>query len=181
MKRIALLAVFALLLSTGAALAGTVGAGAYGGVNIPIVQDDNGQGSIFGVRVPVKLVSLLTVEPYFGSSQGGKAEATIGGINYTRDGFDATSFGANALLTFGGRFQFYPFAGIGTSTLKRDGSDDLKMTGFNFGLGLGFSPMQKLTVHVRGEGQDLSKDEKGRVFANVTVGASYELFPFGTK
>ena len=181
MNRIATLAACACLLGAGVCHAGMVGIGGFGGVNIPIVQDDNGQGTVFGVRVPVKLVPLLTAEPYFGASQGGEASQDIGGTTYKRDGFDATSFGLNAMITFGSRVQFYPYGGIGTSTLTRDGSEDLSMTGFNFGLGLGFSPVEKVMVHLRGEGTTLSKDDKGRIFANVTLGVAYDLFPFGTK
>jgi opacity protein-like surface antigen len=179
MKRIVVLAALALLLVPCASRAGGVGAGVFGGLSIPIVQDDNAQGPLFGIRVPVKLVPLLTVEPYFGSTNGGEAEQDIGGITYTRDGWDWKAFGANAMLTLGGPVSFYPFVGIGKSTLSRDGSADLEMTGFNFGLGLGFSPMPKLSVHVRAEGTNLNDEDKGRVFANATVGVSYDVFSFG--
>ena len=173
------LALIASALFAGSATAGTIGIGAFGGVNIPIVQDDNGQGMVFGVRAPVRLVPLLTLEPYFASSQGGDKDQEVGGVTYTRTGLDGAAFGLNAMLTFGGKVQFYPFAGIGTNTLTRDGSEDLSLTGFNFGLGLGISPMDKVRLHVRGEGSTLTKDEKGRIFAGVTVGVDYELFPFG--
>ncbi|NOT33152.1 MAG: outer membrane beta-barrel protein [Candidatus Eisenbacteria bacterium] len=161
------------------AQAGMIGIGAYGGLSIPIAQDDNGQGPIFGLRVPVRLAPMFTVEPFFAMTQAGDADQEIGGIQYTRDGFEATGFGANLLLTFGDKIQFYPFGGLSMSTLSREGSEDLELTGFNFGLGLGVSPVEKVRLHLRGEGQSLIKDERGRMFGNVTVGVSYDLFPFG--
>ncbi len=177
MKRSALFAAVALVLLPAMAQAGSIGIGGYGGMSIPIVQDDNGNGPVFGARAPVALNKLLTVEPYFASTSAGDAELEIGGINYTRDGLDATGFGANVMLTFGDRVKFYPFGGYGSSTLTRDGSADVTMTGFNYGIGLGISPIEKLTIHLRGEGNTYSKDDAGRTFGIVTVGVSYDLFP----
>jgi Outer membrane protein beta-barrel domain len=179
MKRVTWSAVLIAALVPCLAQAGMVGIGAFGGLSIPIVQDDNGQGPMFGIRVPVMLAPMFTVEPYFAMTTAGEATQEIGDVEYTRDGFEATGFGANVLLTFGDKVQFYPFAGIAMSTLTRDETDDLDLTGFNFGLGLGFSPVEKFRVHLRGEGQVLTKDERGRVFGNATVGVSYDVFPFG--
>ena len=44
------------------------GVGVFGGLSIPVLNDLSGQGSQFGVRVPVSLVPMLTVEPFFSSS-----------------------------------------------------------------------------------------------------------------
>jgi hypothetical protein len=159
----------------------TIGVGAFGGVNIPIVQDDNGQGSTFGIRVPVKLHSMLTVEPYYASTGDGDATQSILGVSYTRSGFDISSFGVNALITFGNKLQLYPFGTLGTSKLTRVGSEDLTMSTVGGGLGLGFSPMAKVMVHVRGSAESLTKSDAGRVFANVTAGVSYALYPFAGK
>ncbi|HZN80553.1 MAG TPA: hypothetical protein VFC01_12835, partial [Mycobacterium sp.] len=78
-----------------AGLAPKIGAGAFGGASIPIVQDDNGTGPIYGIRVPVNLLQFLTAEPYFAHTGGGEAEETFGGIGYTRSGFEINSFGLN--------------------------------------------------------------------------------------
>ena len=123
----------------------------------------------------MKLVPLVTVEPYYASSSLGDKDVTIADITYTREGFDETAYGLNALLTMGGPVQFYPFAGIGSTNLKRTGND-LTLTTYNFGLGLGISPMPKLTLHIRGEMQMAVDGEASRKFANVTAGASYALF-----
>jgi opacity protein-like surface antigen len=155
-----------------------IGAGAFAGASIPIVQDDNGPGPIFGVRVPVNLLRFLTVEPYFARTGGGEAEETFGGLTYTRSGFDINTFGVNAALGNLGLtpgFSFYPFAGIGSNAMSRDGSDDETKFGFQFGLGLGISPMPALAVNARGELNVVTTDETSRKFANVTLGLTYKF------
>ena len=97
MMRTVALAVLALALAAGVASAAPigVGVGAYGGLSYPVLQDDVGNGSVYGVRVPVRLVPMITVEPYWLSGQMDDAEETIGGVTYTRDGFENKGFGAN--------------------------------------------------------------------------------------
>lgn len=175
MKRLIPLTLVLLAFTAGVASAGSVGVGAFAGVSIPVIQDDVAQGPIFGLRAPVKLVPLVTVEPYFASSSLGDKEQDIAGFTYSREGFDETAFGLNALLTMGGPVQFYPFVGIGSTKLERTGTD-LSLTTYNFGLGLGLNPAPKIAIHIRGELQMAVDGETSRKFANVTAGASYALF-----
>jgi opacity protein-like surface antigen len=175
MKRLVPAVLIALVLSVGTASAGSVGIGAFGGASIPILQDDNGQGSLFGLRVPVKLIPLITVEPYFARTSGGDKDQSLDELTITYGGIDVTSYGANVLLTFGGRFQLYPYAGIGSFKMKRDGLDESK-TGYNFGLGLGLSPLPKLSIHVRGELAAAVDGDVSRKWANVTASISYDIF-----
>lgn len=171
------LALLALVLITGAAAAADIGIGAYGGVNIPVLNDLSKQGTDFGIRVPVKLIPLITVEPFFSSSSLGDAEETFGGISYTRDGGDLKAFGVNALFTFGSpAFQLLPFVGLGSYKLERSGAEDISDVGYSFGLGLGLSPIPKLGVNVRGELDMVVTDETSQKFAKVTAGASYSIF-----
>jgi len=162
-----------------AALTPKIGAGAFAGASIPIVQDDNGPGPIYGVRVPVNLFSFLTAEPYFAHTGGGEAEETFGGIAYTRSGFDINAYGINIALGNLGLtpgFSFYPYAGIGSHALTRDGSDDLDKFGFQFGLGFGLSPIPALSLNARGELNVVPTDQTSRKFANVTLGVTYKIF-----
>ena len=179
MRKAMILALFVLTLVPCAVVAApiTVGIGAFGGVSVPVLQDDTNQGTQFGARLPVALLPLVTVEPYFSSAKGGDKDQTVEGATYTRAGIDVTSFGANLLLTFGSKFQFYPFAGIGSFKLKRTGSADLSKSGYNFGLGLGFSPVSKLSIHLRGELAAAVDGETSRKWANATFGVSYNVFP----
>lgn len=175
MKRLLALTLALLAASAGTAGAGGIGVGAYGGMSFPLVQEDVSQGSLMGLRFPVTLVPLVTVEPYWASSSLGDKDQTIGGLTYTRAGFDESAFGVNAMLTTGGPVQFYPFVGLGSTKLKRAGYD-ASLTTYNAGFGLGFAPVPKLSVHVRGEFQMAVDGGASRKFGNVTLGASYALF-----
>ena len=171
------LTLLALAIFAGTAAAVDIGVGAYGGVNIPVLNDLSKQGTDFGVRVPVRLIPLITVEPFYSTSSLGDAEEDINGISYTRDGGDLKGFGVNALLTFGSpAFQFFPFAGIGSYKLEREGAEDVSDMGYSFGLGLGVSPIPKLSLSVRGELDMVVTDETSQKFAKVTGGAAYSFF-----
>ena len=179
MRRAAILCL--VLLGAGAVTAHAVaiGGGVFGGASVPIVQDDNGTGSQFGVRVPVSVLHFLTVEPYFARSGLGQVEKEFGGRNYTRDGQDVTAFGINAMLGAAGLltgFPLYPYAGIASHKLTRAGNDDRTEVGYNFGLGLGFGVPMGLSVHVRGELNLIVTGDTSRKFANATLGVHYKLF-----
>jgi hypothetical protein len=167
----------ALILISGLARAAEIGIGAFGGASVPILNDLSDQGTTFGVRVPVNLIPFLTVEPFYASSALGDVSDNFGtGITYTRDGGDVKAYGVSALLPFGSPvFKLYPFAGIGNYKLTRNGAEDIKDVGYNFGLGLGISPIPKLTIHVRGEMSMIATDETAQKFANITAGVSYSL------
>lgn len=175
MKRLLALTLALLAVSAGTAGAGGIGIGAFGGMSFPIVQEDVSQGSLMGLRFPVTLVPLVTVEPYWASGSLGNKDQTVGGFTYTREGFDESAFGLNAMLTTGGPVQFYPFVGLGRTKLERSGFDR-SLTTYNAGFGVGFAPVPKLSVHVRGEFQMAVDGDASRKFGNVTLGASYALF-----
>jgi hypothetical protein len=179
MRRTLLFSALALAICAGSAHARGVGVGVFGGVSIPIVNDLSKQGTQFGLRVPVELLPLVTVEPYYSQSGLGDVEESFGGpVTYTRDGGDLKSFGANAMLTFGGPVRFYPFVGIGKFTLERNGSPDVDEMGYNFGLGLGFDipAVIGLGADVRAELAMIATDETSQKFANITAGLKYNFF-----
>jgi hypothetical protein len=176
MRRVMTLVLFALVLLPGLAAAGSIGIGAFGGVSVPILQDDTAQGSLVGLRAPVALIPLVTVEPYFVKLSGGDKDQDLGGATVTRSGLNVNGWGANVLLSFGGRLQFYPYAGIGTYTLQREALADQKNTAYTLGLGLGLSPLPKLSLHVRGELAAAVDGDVSRKWVNATVGFSYSVF-----
>jgi hypothetical protein len=158
-----------------------IGVGAFGGTSIPIIQDDTGAGAQFGIRVPVSVAPLFTVEPYFATSTGGDKDQDVNGVTYTRSGIDVTSFGANVLLTFGSAFQLAPYVGVGSNKLERDGLDATE-TGYTFGLGFKFGlPLAKLSLHARGGMNAVLEEgssETSRKWVDATLGVSYDLFTF---
>jgi len=191
MKRSLALALFALVVASGTAQAGPVGVsvGVFGGLSIPVLQDVSASsfspsdafgptGSQFGIRVPVHAIPVVTFEPYYAKSKYKDRDETIGGITYTREGFDGKSFGLNAILgnPEGSGFRFFPYLGISKTKLERT-AQEINKTGFNFGLGLGLSPAAKFSVQVRGEFAMVATGDTSRKFTNATLGLTYSLKP----
>src|SRR5512138_1352307 len=86
------------LLLIGAALSAQtpkIGVGAFGGLSIPVAQDDQASGTEFGFRARVKL-AFVTFEPNFTLSKWGQADP-VDGITLP-DGSKVTAFGIDALL-----------------------------------------------------------------------------------
>lgn len=175
MKRPVVWAMAALMLCAGAAHAGSISAGVFGGASIPVLQDDQANGSIFGLRAQARLVPLFAVEPFFSSSALGDKTIDLNGFSVTREGSDVTTFGMNAMLTLGGPMSFYPYVGIGSTKFKRTAQDET-FTSYHMGLGLGLSPVPKFNVDLRGELQAAVDGDVSRKMFNVTLGASYSLF-----
>ncbi|MGH7742856.1 MAG: outer membrane beta-barrel protein [Candidatus Eiseniibacteriota bacterium] len=181
MKRKLLAGLLALVLVPGMARAATIGIGAYGGISSPLVQDDNGSGTLYGLRVPVNFVPLISVEPYYAKTSGGSTDYTAAGVSYTRDGIDMDSYGANVLFMFGTGLQFYPFVGISSNHMKRPALDSSE-TGYDFGLGLGFKlPLAGLSADIRATGlavTDPANSQASRKWGEFTIGVAYSLFHF---
>ena len=154
----------------------TLGGGVYGGMSFPVLQDDQGQGSLFGARIPVRLLPLLTVEPFYSTSAlGDKTIEAAPGFSVTREGSDVTTYGVNVMFPFGTKALLTPYAGIGSAHFTRQGEDET-FTSFDLGLGLGFTVMPKVSLDLRGELQAASSGETSRKMVNLTLGASYALF-----
>lgn len=161
-----------------AAHATGVGAGVYAGLSYPIIQEDVSNGTVIGLRAPVTLVPLITAEPYYASSSLGDKEETLGGISYTREGFDEKAYGLNVILgnPTGMGFRFYPIVGIGKVKLERTGTN-IDETGYNVGLGIGIGATPKISLQVRGELQLVKTGDTSRKFGNATAGLTYSLMP----
>ena len=176
MRKFAALLLLALAFGAGTARAASIGLEVFGGLSIPIAQDDSDQGTQFGVRLRVHVVPLLSLEPYFASSALGDKTQTFAGISYTRDGGKVTGYGLNARLDSGTPvLSFFPYAGIGSFTIKKANLADETDMGYNFGLGLQLSPVPKIGVSLRGELNAIPINGASRKYANVTVGVSYNF------
>ena len=191
MKRLLLPTLFALLLASGAAQAGPAGIsiGVFGGLSVPVLQDVTtssfspsdafgATGSTFGLRAPVHVIPSITFEPYYAKSKYKDREETIGGVTYTRDGFDGKSYGVNFILGHpeGGLFHMFPYIGIGKTKLERTGQE-INKTGYNFGLGVGLFSNQKINVGARGEFSMVATGDTSRKFVGATAGITYRLTP----
>ncbi len=175
MKWLLAFALVSTLLCAAPASAGNIGVGAFGGWSVPVVQEDQGNGSIYGVRVPLSFTPLLGFEGYWASSALGDKSVETGGVSFTREGSEVSTWGANVTFSMGGAMRFFPYAGIGSVNYSRTGQDET-FTSYQFGLGLGFTPAPKISLDVRAELQMAAKDQISRKLGNFTVGASYALF-----
>lgn len=179
MKRWGAALLAGLLMLPGGARAISVGAGIFVGPTFPIAQDDNGNGVQYGLRLPVHVIPLLTVEPFYAHSNLGDVTETFNGLEYTRSGHDIDTFGAT--LALGGvglaaGMPFYPYASISSNKLTRDGSEDVTETGYEFGLGLGISLPPGISLGVRGGAALITTGDTSRKYINVNAGISTKIF-----
>jgi hypothetical protein len=173
----AALLVLALISCASGAGAIGVGVGAFGGANFPVLMDNAAPGPVYGLRVPVKLIPMFTVEPFWSTSALGDASQDFGALgSETRDGGTYSTFGVNALLTAGGAgFKMFPYAGIGSGKYQQTGVTDLTNTAVDFGLGFNFGLLPNTSLDLRGEFDALITGDTSRKFANVTAGLTYRL------
>ena len=154
MRRISATAV--LLLITSAALSAQtpkIGIGAFGGLNIPLVQDDQGSGKEFGFRGRLKF-AIFVVEPNVTFAKWGKPDP-INGIDLGIDGSKVTSYGVDVALGGApGVPGFKPFFVVGAASYKVKNDDtgfDESDIGYSGGIGflIGVSP--SFDIDVRGK------------------------------
>lgn len=156
MKQLSIVLGLVLLLAAPLALAQEgpkLGVGAWAGMSIPIVQDDQESGMVFGFMGRYKLLPFLVVEPGISFTKWGAPDA-IEGIDFGIDGSKLTSIGVNATLGGApGVPGVKPFfvAGVASYKVKNDdtGYDNSKL-GWNAGLGLGFGLSPAFDLDFRG-------------------------------
>ncbi|MBD3403733.1 outer membrane beta-barrel protein [candidate division GN15 bacterium] len=156
------------------------GVGAFGGVNIPIVQDDQSSGSIFGFKVRYQVIPILTLEPNISFSSYGSPDAED--FEYDVDGSSVTSYGLD--VTLGnpvGKMGFKPYfvVGLGFYNQKNDQIDDVfgdpgSQTGLSggVGFGVGFSP--QFDIDIRGQAHIAGTEgDASRKSLALTAGLNY--------
>ena len=81
------------------------GVGVNVGLLYPIIQDDQGTGTIFGIKAIYSLGGVLTVEPNISFVKYGDPTSNISGVTGLYDGFEGskvTSYGVDGILGGGG-------------------------------------------------------------------------------
>jgi len=155
--------------------------GVFGGMNIPIIQEDVSNGTVFGVKGRAMVMPFLGLEPNFVMSKYGDKDHDVLGQTMTRKGGDITSFGLDAVLgTFGGfsKVRFYGLVGLNSNSLKRDGIPDQTRLGLSFGTGVEFMAMDVLSVEVRARVHNVSLEGGGgRNNVELTGGLNYYFGP----
>ncbi|HTO89713.1 MAG TPA: hypothetical protein VMJ70_01155 [Candidatus Sulfotelmatobacter sp.] len=154
-----------------------IGVGAFGGINYPVLMDNAKTGAIYGFRAPIRVLPLITIEPFWQSSTLGDANETFGALgSQTRDGGQFSSYGANVALTaMGSGLAVFPYVGIGSGTYKQSGVSDITKTTYDFGLGLMFKVLPYTALDIRGQMDALITSDTSRKFASATAGLTYRL------
>ncbi len=183
MKKIVCLSLVVLFLMgiSSVAYAGKFSLGGFVGLNIPIAQEDMGNGILYGAKGRILLLPFLGVDPNFVFSQYGDKEHNVRGKTETREGGDITSFGADLVFgTFSGfsKVRFYGLLGINSNTLKREKIPDQTRLGLSFGTGIEFLPTDVFSIEVRARVHTISLDGGGgRDNLELTAGLNYYFGP----
>lgn len=178
MKKLLLVALGLLVMLQSASAAGlSVGVGAFGGVGIPIFQDDQGQGTVFGFRGSVKALSLITLEPHITFLKFGDGEVDDVGDDFP--GAKVSGYGIDARLgsMSGPGLSTFFFGGIGIYKTKNDDlQGDESNVGLSGGLGIEIGVGPSLGLEVRGRFDVIKSDGGGsKKAALITAGVNYHF------
>jgi len=134
-----------------------LGIGASGGVNVPVLQDDQKAGSIFEFRGRVAALPFLIVEPKISFSSYGSPD-TFEDIVWDVDGSKLVAYGVDAVLGGGmGTAGIRPFfvGGIGMYSISNEDTEAFLESqskfGWSAGLGLNIGVAPTFDVDIRGK------------------------------
>lgn len=150
--------------------------GAFGGMNIPIAQDDTKAGGLFGAKGRIPLLPFLALEPNFTTAQFGGKDVEVGGKSFSRKGGNFTSFGADLLIgSMSGmsKMRFYGLAGINSNTYSRQSIEDKTGLGLTIGTGFEFFPTEILSLELRARYHAIKLGDGGRSHLEVSGGLNY--------
>lgn len=174
MKAFAAIIIIVLLLPAVPALAEPVGFGVSGGALVPVSQEDQSTGSIFGLKIRANLPGPFVAEPNIQFGSFGNADIT--GIG-SRDGASLNSYGIDIILGDAiARVGFKPYFLLGGAVYntKRDGDETTNRSGWSFGAGAALGIRQDLDIDFRGRLNIVSwEGSSSKKSFEVTVGASY--------
>ncbi len=127
-----------------------LGVGLHGGFDLPVIQEDVGQGPIFGISVRGNIVGPLHGQLLFRSTSQGDVEEDIdfpGEPTLTIPGGTLTGFGLNLLLAKKNPASFWPYLHLGVSSNSvsagADYKEDESLTGMSGGFGAGINLYQR--------------------------------------
>ena len=178
MKKFLILTIGLLLMLQSASAAGlAVGVGAFGGVGIPVVQEDQSQGTVFGIRGSVKMLLNITLEPHVTFLKYGDPDIDV--IIDDPTGAKVNAFGVDARLgsLAGQGLSPFFFAGIGIYKTKNDDFQiDNSEVGISGGLGVEIGVSPSLGLEVRGRLDVIGTEGGGsKKAALITAGVNYHF------
>lgn len=162
--------------------------GGFGGLNLPVAQEDSKSGTVFGAKARIPLISSIAIEPNLLFAKNGDAEYAVeGGWNttMTHEGGKYTSFGVD--LVFGSimgykGFGAYGILGLSSSKFEKKGIPDLTKGTYWLGLGFEYGFTDQISLDIRGKAfifpykddtNPNSSDKGSRKNGLVTVGLNY--------
>jgi hypothetical protein len=131
-----------------------IGIGAYGGLNLPIAQQDAESGSLLGGKLRIVVHPIIALEPALTFFQQGDAEIEIAGQRTVLDGGQSTALGLNLIIGSvvpPGGLGLHGILGLASHALKQEGARDESRLALSFGPGLevGISPGLTLSLEAR--------------------------------
>ena len=182
MRKVICLIIVALFVasSSSVALAGKFSVGAFGGLNIPLAQDDAKSGALYGAKGRILLLPYLGIEPYFAFAKYGGKDIEVRDTSFTGEGGDITSFGADLVLgsiSGLGKTRFYALVGINSNSYKREGIPDETGLGLAFGTGVEFFPTEMVSLEFRAKYHPIKLGDGGRVHLEISGGLNYYFGP----
>lgn len=172
MRFLGFLAILTILASS--ALAGPVGFGVFGGPLYPTVQQDQGDGAAFGLKIRAKLAGPILIEPNLNFGTYGDAE--IEGVG-TRDGSKLDYYGIDLTIGSGlGQLGIRPYfiLGGGLYNTKRDGDETTNKSGWSTGGGLALGLIDRITIDVQAKAHIISSDNStSRKAWTISAGLIY--------
>ncbi|RKX27397.1 MAG: hypothetical protein DRP45_01165 [Candidatus Zixiibacteriota bacterium] len=155
------------------------GVGFSGGINIPIIQDDQKSGSIFEFRARFSALPFLTIEPKLSFSSYGSPD-TFEDIIWDVDGSKITAYGVDGIL--GGALSgpgFAPFfvAGMGWYKISNDSYETIQDSetkfGFSGGMGFAIGITPKFSIDARAKAHFISWDGGAKKSLALLGGLNY--------
>ncbi len=177
MRRVVLITFLIVLMTPLAEAEGIrLGVGAFGGWNIPVAQDDQSDGTVFGVMGRIRFLSIFVAEPNVTFGKWGNPDV-IRGIDLGIEGSKINSYGINATVgNLPGFVGVKPFAFAGGSiySIKNDetGYDESKL-GWSAGLGVAYGVAPQFDIDVRGTAVVAPQEEGSKKAVYITGGLTY--------
>lgn len=163
------------------------GVGYSVGMNMPVVQDDQGSGYLMQFRLRWALGKFMVVEPNLALGKYGEpGEVDVDehtSFSYGIDGSGVTAYGVNATVGgMPGTVGLKPFflGGIGFYKMSRDDTEDIEESksrfGWTAGLGLAFGLSSKFDIDVRGQVHVISfEGGTSKKSVSLMAGLNYNL------
>ncbi len=175
-----LLALFLLGISSAKAQLPSLGIGFSGGVNLPILQANQGEGTIYSIRGIIK-IPLIVLQPHFSFGKYGEADFSILNLpSIQLEGSKIKSFGVDALLgSLMGAPGFSPYflGGAGYYKMERDQTtifdEPDRKFGWSLGLGISISATPIFELDARLKFNFMKFDSTTKKDVNLLVGLNY--------